>query len=174
MKKPSVLSAYPMEELSGIICEFVEQGKEVVFTAKGHSMRPLLRSDKDQVILKACNPDALGDGEVILYRRDSGGYVIHRIVSRNKNGTYNLMGDSQTQLERGIRPNQILAVACGFIIKNREIASSGKKYTRYVSFWSRSKTIRRLYIVLFYGFMRLRYLAAAAFRKIFPKKQKNG
>ena len=47
--------------------------------------------------------------DIILYKRDSGQYVLHRIV-KVKDNTFTLVGDNQHELEHGIRLDQILAI----------------------------------------------------------------
>ena len=45
------------------------EGHEVQIRMKGHSMRPLLRSERDQVVLTPCaDPARLQPGDVVLFR----------------------------------------------------------------------------------------------------------
>ena len=73
----------PLKELSPLMIECLTQGQEVLLTITGNSMSPFLRHKRDQVVLTACDPTALEAGEVPLYRRDNGQYVLHRIVERD-------------------------------------------------------------------------------------------
>ena len=56
------------------------EGREVQIRMKGHSMRPLLRSERDQVVLTPCaDPARLQPGDVVLFRC-CGRHILHRIV----------------------------------------------------------------------------------------------
>ena len=59
------------------------EGREVQIRMKGHSMRPLLRSERDQVVLTPCaDPARLQLGDVVLFRC-CGRHILHRIVRRD-------------------------------------------------------------------------------------------
>lgn len=47
---------------------------------------------------------------MVLYRRESGAYVLHRILRKEQDGTFFIIGDGQTDVETGIREDQIFAV----------------------------------------------------------------
>ena len=61
--------------------EEIAQGKPVRFRLKGHSMFPLLRNGKDEVILEKCFPENLKPMDVVLFRY-RGKHVLHRIIRR--------------------------------------------------------------------------------------------
>ena len=53
------------------------EGREVQIRMKGHSMRPLLRSERDQVVLTPCtDPARLRPGDVVLFRC-CGRHILH-------------------------------------------------------------------------------------------------
>ena len=57
----------------------LSEGREVQIRMKGHSMRPLLRSERDQVVLTPCtDPARLRPGDVVLFRC-CGRHILHRI-----------------------------------------------------------------------------------------------
>lgn len=88
--------------------ELIEQGHEVALPVAGSSMTPFLGDGRDRVFLRA--PDRpLKRGDIVLYRRDGGIYVLHRI-RRVRGGTYDVVGDAQSEIERGVRREQIFAV----------------------------------------------------------------
>lgn len=140
------LKSFPMEELGRLVKEFTDSGKEVVIAAKGMSMKPLLREGKDRIILAPCDVSGLKVGDVVLYTRRDGSYVIHRIVGVNKDNSFNLMGDFQTVLEQGIKTDRIVAKACGFMRKNREFSLNAPLYKTYVKLWGERSVLRKPYI----------------------------
>ena len=64
----------------------------LVYTNKGNSMYPLIRQGKDVLIIKKCNT-RLKKMDVPLYKRESGQYVLHRIIKVNEND-YVIRGDN--------------------------------------------------------------------------------
>ena len=92
----------------GMLRELIEEGKDVSVTVTGGSMTPFLIHRRDSVILSPAGDVRRGD--VVLYRRDCGTYVLHRIIRRAADGTYVLCGDAQTVVEKGVRRDQIFAV----------------------------------------------------------------
>lgn len=85
----------------------VEEGHEVSMTVFGSSMTPFLGDHRDRIFFSA--PDSpLRPGDMVFYQRRSGQFVMHRIY-RIRNGVYDILGDAQTQIERGITREQIFA-----------------------------------------------------------------
>ena len=144
----------PLDDLSPIMESCLHEGQEVILTITGNSMCPLLRHRRDQVVLAAVDGDALYPGDVPLYRRRNGAYVLHRVIARDDgtrcefvDGTtqdstllvgevrYTLLGDAQTELEHGIAPQQIVARAVAFIRRGKRIDCNGASYRRFVRWW---------------------------------------
>ncbi len=93
--------------------EMVEMIKEVVSTdgefrlyPRGTSMLPLIVEGKDSVILT--KPSLLCVGDIVLYKRENGQYVLHRIVKMKGDDLF-LCGDNQTDIETGVTTNDVLA-----------------------------------------------------------------
>ena len=83
----------------------------------GNSMAPFLVHGRDTVYLsKPTGPVKKGD--TVLYRRDSGAYILHRVYKADKD-RYTMVGDAQTQLEKGIRRDQIIAVVTSALRKGK-------------------------------------------------------
>ena len=74
----------------------------------GYSMTPFLMHDRDTVYLSRLDRQPKR-GDMLLYRRDSGAYILHRVV-RVEDGVCTMVGDAQVQLEPGIRRDQIIAI----------------------------------------------------------------
>ena len=68
----------------------------VVLTVTGGSMLPLLAGGRDRVTLGPV-PERLRRGEVLLYRRTDGSYVLHRLTGFGQDGTLVFCGDRQTE-----------------------------------------------------------------------------
>ena len=88
-----------------------EQGR-LVYTNEGDSMFPIIRA-RDLLIIEAVK-EPLKIGDVPLYKRDSGQYVLHRIVAVKK-GKYAMKGDNRTFVEKGVTERQIIGVLTGIV-----------------------------------------------------------
>lgn len=83
-----------------------EQGK-LIYTNVGDSMYPLILP-RDLLVIEAVKKP-LKQYDIPLYKRDSGQYVLHRIVDIRDDG-YVMRGDNRIDLEYGVEDRQILGV----------------------------------------------------------------
>ena len=91
---------------------------------------------------------------MILYRRDSGRYILHRIY-RVESGSYTLVGDAQTQLETGIRPDQVLARVCCVRRKGRLQKPGCFWWDFFEHIWIRLVPMRPRILAVYAGVVRL-------------------
>lgn len=95
------------------------EGQEVQIRMKGHSMRPLLRSERDSVILTPCTvPKQLQVGDVVLFRC-SDRHILHRII-RREGEQLTLAGDGNYRITEQCSIYSVAGVA------TRVIRASGK------------------------------------------------
>lgn len=96
------------EEWASRLPELLEQAAAVPLVISGNSMSPFLVHGRDTVYLsKITQP--LKKGDMIFYRRDNGQYILHRII-RAEGEIYDLVGDAQQLIERGVRRDQVIAI----------------------------------------------------------------
>ncbi|MBR1482484.1 MAG: nucleotidyltransferase family protein [Ruminococcus sp.] len=88
-----------------------EQGR-LIYTNEGDSMYPIIRA-RDLLVIEAVKAP-LKVGDVPLYKRDSGQYVLHRIVAIKK-GKYAMKGDNRSFIEKGITDKHIIGVLTGIV-----------------------------------------------------------
>ena len=119
----------------------------MILPITGNSMRPLFFHKRDCAVLSPCDPLTLKRGDVPLYRRENGDYVLHRIVSV-KQDTFTLVGDAQTELERGLPKEAVLAVMTGFIRKGKTVDCRNLRYRLYVAVWMPLRCVRPLFFSL--------------------------
>lgn len=129
-----------LDDVIELMKEKLGSGYDVTFSPKGTSMLPLLKEGRDSVTLTA-PPPQLQKYDIIFYRRDSGQYVLHRVVRVGR--TYTCMGDHQYVPEKGIRRDQIIAVCSSFIRKGKQVSSNAPKWRMYAIFWHYSRPVRR-------------------------------
>lgn len=109
----------------------------------GTSMWPLLKEGESQVQVMARGRQQLRKGDIVLYHREDGTLILHRILKAAADGTYLVCGDHQWKLEEQIREEQILAVAQGIYRNGRYIDEKTWWYRLYKGFWNSNVTIRR-------------------------------
>jgi len=117
---------------------------------KGVSMEPLLREQRDIVVIKRAR-GRLRENDVPLYRQGDR-YVLHRIIKVLPD-SYVIRGDNCIRKERGITDADIVGVLTEYSRKGKHCSVSDPDYLRYV------KRVR-LSFPLRAGYYRLRGIAA--------------
>lgn len=134
-----------LEELLPVMQEVISKGGKFTFFPSGNSMKPFIRAGKDSVsVVKADEPDKY---DIVLYRRKSGMFVLHRIVEVNDSG-YVMCGDNQWTKEYGITDDMIAAKVSEIIRDGKVISCSSKKYMFWVHIWCDLFLLRKLYLKL--------------------------
>ena len=137
-----------METMLPFIEEAFNRGVDFQIPITGTSMNPLLYQKRDFVkIVKPVLPLKLGD--IPLYRRKDGSFILHRVVGIKENGEYIMCGDNQFLLEYGITDKNIIGVVKTLIINGEEIdAETDEKYLKhkekYLKNLKRRYPLRRL------------------------------
>lgn len=107
----------------------------------GKSMLPMLCEGRDSVVLSKAQ--RIKKYDIILYQRENGQYILHRVVKVGK--TYTCIGDNQFVLERGIANEQIVAVCTAFTRKGKEYSTDSLMWRAYAVFWHYSRFPRRVF-----------------------------
>ena len=122
--------------------ETIEKNGKLLYTNVGDSMMPLIRQDRDILIIE--KPDGrLHKYDVPLYRRDSGQYVLHRILKVREND-YVLCGDNRYSREYGISDRHIIGVLTAVVRNGKEISITDWRYRLYVHLWCDFFPVRAL------------------------------
>ena len=117
------------------------QKTDVPVPIKGNSMVPFLREGDTVYLNSLTNEPKRGD--VVLFRRADGSFVLHRIAKRLPDKSYLLLGDNQTVREP-IKRDQILAITKSAKRKNRLITEKNFIWRFYGSVWLSLFRIRPL------------------------------
>lgn len=141
-----MMQSIPMEELLGILRTQMERGGMAHLVVTGFSMYPTFRHRRDQVLLVEPKK-APKRPDVILYRRDDGRFVLHRIVRMADADTYICSGDNQWQPER-VRRDQVIALVDGFVRNNKEYSLDHPGYRLWVRFWVGIFPVRRPFLAM--------------------------
>ena len=114
--------------------EIIDCDGKLIYTNKGSSMMPLIKQDRDLLVISKKPQCRLKKYDVPLYKRDNGQYVLHRILEVRKND-YVLCGDNRWGKEYGITDRHIIGVLTAVIRNGKEIKMNDTKYRLYVHLW---------------------------------------
>ena len=115
------------------LAEQLDRSGIIIHTNKGISMLPLLRENRDLMVIRKKETADLHKYDVILYLRDNGEYVLHRILKVNT-GSYWVIGDNCINGEE-VHGNQVLGVLEEIIRDGKIIRVTDKGYRIFVRVW---------------------------------------
>lgn len=118
-----------------------------VVPIRGTSMWPLLKEGSSQVQLIKKSEKPLRKGAMVLYRRNDGTMVLHRILRIGERNTFLVCGDHQWKMEE-VQEDQILAVAEGFYRNGQYIDDETIWYQLYKIIWDGNLVLRRCLLAL--------------------------
>lgn len=114
----------------------------LVYTNRGNSMHPLIKEGKDVLVITSQIQD-INLFDIILTKRPSGRYLLHRIVRKNNDGTFDIAGDNSYKCDRGIKPTEIIGKLTTIIRDDKKNELNSLKYKIYVLVWCRFFFIRK-------------------------------
>ena len=107
----------------------IDKHGTIVYKVSGTSMLPLLKQETDLVVI--CKISAsLKPRDIVLYQRDNGTFVLHRVIKAHGD-SYTMRGDNCSQLEHGIRRDQILGKLTQIVRDGKSIDLSSRSYEAY-------------------------------------------
>lgn len=128
--------------LSPLLEETLRLGGTAELTATGNSMRPMMLHRRSKIRLAALTAEPKR-GDVLLYRRRDGHYVLHRLIEAGD--TLTMCGDAQWHPEPGIERSQVLAILEAFSRKGKRwVSCDAGHYRAYWRFWLAIRPLRRL------------------------------
>ncbi len=113
--------------------EILAKEGRLIYTNVGDSMRPLIRQGRDLLVIER-HTGRLRRYDVPLYRRDSGQYVLHRVL-RVRENDYVLCGDNRWHRETGITDRHVIGVLTAVVRDGKELPVTDWRYRLYVHLW---------------------------------------
>ena len=114
----------------------------LVYKTRGVSMEPMLRQDRDLVVIRV-PVLRLQKYDVALYRRGDA-YVLHRVIAV-KDDHYLIRGDNTYALEH-VPDAAVIGVLTSFQRKGKQHQVSERGYRCYARFWQGIYPLRLLYV----------------------------
>lgn len=110
------------------------EGRSIQIHPQGYSMYPLFVPGRDEAVIVPVSTEKLKRGDVVLYRRESGILVLHRIWKKRPEGFY-MVGDNQSETEGPLRPEQIKGRLCRILRGGKNFSVRNPLYRCAVSLW---------------------------------------
>ena len=127
------------EVLMDPLLSLLEEAESVPLLISGSSMAPFLVHGRDTVYLsKITRP--LKKGDMILFRRETGDWVLHRIL-KAEDGIYTLIGDAQTWTEQ-VAHCQVYALVSAVRRKGKLLRTGNFLWDFFEYLWLRMIPLR--------------------------------
>ena len=124
--------------------EQLRKNGKLIYTNKGDSMMPLIRQDRDLLVIVPAQ-GRLKKYDVPLYRRDDGKYVLHRILKVRRED-YVICGDNRWKKEYGISDRHVIGVLSAVVRDGKELSVNDRRYRLYVHLWCDFFPVRALLV----------------------------
>ena len=134
--KPEKIKIIDSKEFLGAVKDLVLSGRTVSLTVTGGSMTPFLAGGRDRVFLSPVTAP-LKKGDIVMYTRPNGQYILHRIVRVRECNVFDIAGDAQTEIECGVRREQIFAEVTSIERKGRKISPPSFFWFFFAHIWIR-------------------------------------
>lgn len=121
-------------ELFSLTREIIDQDGHAWITVTGNSMYPFLKGDRDSVELSKTSFKEIKRGDIVLIRRLSGAFVLHRVLKKGKDSFY-IIGDAQQWVEGPLTAEQLQAIVTSIKRKTRVIKCNNPLYKAGVFVW---------------------------------------
>ena len=127
------------KEYLNTICQLLQEGKQdLPVPVTGNSMCPFLHPG-DIVYLNRYTE--LEKGDIVLFTRPDGSFVLHRIYQIKKDGSYLILGDNQ-MLPEPVPAERIHAIVTSVRIKEKVVTPKSLRWQCYAKLWTRP--VRRI------------------------------
>lgn len=122
--------------------ERADAEREYALRVSGNSMYPFLIGDTSVVYIVKQHSYALRPGDLLLYRRQDGSFVLHRLYALQEDGDLWMNGDRQHTLERVPLRAVCAKVTRHFVRRRRDIRVDGIAYRAAVFLWRGTLRLR--------------------------------
>lgn len=114
--------------------QLLREGNIIRIKPQGYSMYPLFIPGRDEALIQQTDGTDCHRNDVVLYRRDQGILVLHRICRITSDGFY-MVGDNQYEVEGPLRQDQIIGKLIAVNRNSREFTVGNPFYKFVSSLW---------------------------------------
>lgn len=137
------MNQIPNDAFFNLVEDEISNGRKVQFRIKGDSMSPLLRDNKDDIVLYPCVGDELSPMDIVLFRY-KGKYLLHRIIRREGNRLY-IQGDGSYIAKEECFIDDVIGKVQMIVRPSGKIISVNGWQWRWLSYiWLKIRIIRNL------------------------------
>lgn len=137
------MNQIPNDAFFNLVEDEISNGRKVQFRIKGDSMSPLLRDNKDDIVLYPCVGDELSPMDIVLFRY-KGKYLLHRIIRREGNRLY-IQGDGSYIAKEECFIDDVIGKVQMIVRPSGKIISVNSWQWRWLSYiWLKIRIIRNL------------------------------
>lgn len=97
-------------EIADALETTINDGGCIPLVVTGNSMNPFLKDGRDTVILRKCTEADFKRGKILLFRRENGALILHRVRKVLPDNKLLMNGDAQYWCET-VDKTQVIAVA---------------------------------------------------------------
>lgn len=127
--------------------EVLESEGRLVALNKGTSMMPLLREQRDLMVIVKKGSERCKKYDAVLYK-SGGRYVLHRVIKVREND-YVIVGDNCRRLEYGITDGDILGILVAVVRGGkRELKMDSRLARFYAHLWCDLFPVRAFFILI--------------------------
>ena len=119
----------------------IAEGRSVQFRLKGVSMFPLIRGEKDEVVLRPCSAEELCPMDVVLFRY-KGKHLLHRIIRREGNRLL-IQGDGSYVAQEQCTTDAVIGKVQAIVKPSGKVISVESWQWRFPSFIWRNMGVLR-------------------------------
>ena len=124
-----------------MVKDMLEMDKSAKITVVGDSMFPFLRNGIDSVELSQSNFVDIGRGDIVMIKRTTGQYVMHRVIKKELDCFF-MVGDAQQWIEGPLLPEQLVAVVKTVWRRDKRIECAELKWGLPAMVWLKALRVR--------------------------------
>ena len=128
------------------LAEQLSKSGVIIHTNKGTSMMPLLRENRDLMVIRKKGAGRFYKYDAVLFQRPNGEYVLHRILKVNSD-SYWIVGDNCISGET-VKDEQILGILTDIVRDGKTIKTTDRGYLLFVRVWCALFPVRSLWMRL--------------------------
>lgn len=130
-------------EINDDLQDVINSGGIIPLGVTGGSMMPFLKHLRDTVFIRKCSCEDLKKGQILLFKREDGRLILHRVRKVFSDGRLLMNGDGQVWYEI-IECSQVIASVCEVERKGKRSKSNSFRFKMWGFLWFPTRPLRPL------------------------------